>query len=191
MSLAKDRGPTAPFSTFTAFKSWWTRLRAIAVHIGAHGEPDNIRKLAFLHHAFWTRISSKTMRDAGFREDEVPPHGALLFASAFNGETSTYIRGFSNELAEEMNALWEGCVGWQGAEDFDKLFDFILAYSRPIDMFFNAYECSAKEIRAAVRLRAGLDALFEAADHSSPEEFQRRYLHVAQTVWGNALEEPK
>ena len=191
MGIAKDRGPTAPFSTFTAFKSCWTRLRAIAVHIGAHGEPDNIRKLAFLHHAFWTRITPRAFRNAGFRDGEATPQGALLFASAFNGETSTYIRGFSNELAEEMNALWEGCEDWQGAEDFDKLFDFILSYQRPIDMFFNAYDCSAKEIRAALRLRAGLDALLDVAERVSPEEFERRYLEVAQTVWGNALEAPR
>jgi hypothetical protein len=128
------------------------------------------------------------MKRAGFTDEEIPEHGALLFCSAFNGDASTYIRGFSDELANEMDALWSGSIGWKGAGDFIPLFEFIGDHARPIQLFFNNYRNTAKEIRAAVRLRAGIDTLFDVADGGNPEAFKKQYLLVAQTMWGDALQ---
>jgi hypothetical protein len=183
-----DAGRTAAFATFSPFKSFLKRIEAIFVHIGAHGEDEHIKPLRFLHHAFWVRIAPRTMKKAAFADEEIPKHGALLFCSAFNGDASTYIRGFSDELSEEMDALWSGSEEWKGAGDFLPLFDFINDHARPIQFFFNNYRNTSKEIRAAVQLRAGLDALFDKAYEGNAEAFKREYLRVAQTMWGNAEE---
>lgn len=176
---------TAPFSTFSPFASRMGSWLSILIHVLAHGEDENIKRVAFLHHARWTRITRRALTKAGFSRDELPPWGALLFVSAFNGEGSTYIRGFSEKLGDKMNALWGGCVNWTDARNLDRLFDFINTYSRPIDFFYNAYEHTATELRAALRLRSRVDALVELADLPDDETFQARYLQVAQEMWGN------
>jgi hypothetical protein len=190
MGRSSEKGPTTAFSTFTPFKSWFARLYSRVVHFGAHGEDENIKPLAFLHHAFWATITPDELRTAGFRRDEAPEHGALLFVSAFNGDASTYIRGFSDDLGTEMDALWGGCQDWTTATDFHELFAFILSYRRTIDTYFNAYHSTSSEIRASMRLRSGVDMLLELSDQGDPKAFARRYLHVAQTMWGNAEESP-
>jgi hypothetical protein len=180
---------TAPFSTFSPFASRMDSWLAILIHVLAHGEDENIKRVAFLHHARWTRITRRALKKAGFSPAELPPWGALLFVSAFNGEGSTYIRGFSEKLGDKMNALWGGCVNWTDARKLDELFDFIGTYSRPIDLFYNAYEHTATELRAALRLRSRVDALVELADLTGDAEdddaFKKRYLEVAQEMWGN------
>jgi len=176
---------TTAFSTFSPFASRLGNWLSILIHGLAHGEDENIKPLAFLHHARWSRITRKALKRAGLAPEEIPPWGALLFVSAFNGEGSTYIRGFSDKLGEKMNALWGGCVNWTDAKKLDELFDFINAYSRRIDLFYNAYDHTATELRAALRLRFRVDALVELADTEDDEAFKARYLQVAQEMWGN------
>lgn len=190
MGRSSEQGRTTAFSTFTPFKSWFTRLYSRVVHFGAHGEDGNIKPLAFLHHAFWATITPTALKDAGFSAKEVPEQGALLFVSAFNGDASTYIRGFSDELGTEMDALWSGCKDWTTATDFNELFTFILGFHRPIDTYFNAYHSTSQEIRVSMGLRSGVDMLLELADQGDARAFAEKYLEVAQTTWGNAGETP-
>jgi hypothetical protein len=176
---------TTPFSTFSPFASRTGSWGSILSLVLAHGEDENIKRLAFLHHARWTRLTRRALKKAGFTPDELPPWGAFLFVSAFNGEGSTYIRGFSEKLGEKMNALWGGCSNWTDAKNLDGLFDFINTYSRKIDLFYDAYEHTAAELRAALRLRSRVDALVELADSLDDDTFKARYLQVAQEMWGN------
>jgi len=177
------KGATTAFCTFTPFKSRCARALHWVVLKGAPVNTEKIRLRRFLHYMAFAAVSPRQLKRA-----QIPLHprlrsGAMLFISAFNGNAEPYIRGFSENLAGQMNDLWRGCVDWLGAEEYDNLEKFIEQYRRRADFHFNAYPDASVNLLTALRLRAELDELVALA-HRDPKGFLDGYRRAAQVAWG-------
>lgn len=184
------KAQTSAFVTFSPFKSGCDRLLMIGVLIGAHTQTAAARKPEFLHTARFCRVRPKHLRRAGLSSDKLG-EGALLFLSSYNGDATSYFKGFSDPLSDVMNAVWKHCVDWTSAKPFPELMAFIDAYRRRSQSYFNAYPMSAKRIRASLLLRRQLDklnALAHSAPHSAAgdQEFAAAFEHASQLLWGNS-----
>jgi hypothetical protein len=178
------RGATTAFCTFTPFKSFWARIWHFFVLKGAPLATDKIRNLRFLHYMSFVTVTPKHLKRAQLPDQKRLRSGAMLFISAYNGAEDTYFRGFHSDLDNQMNSLWGGCVDWMGAEEYKRLGEFIAAYRRHSDFHFSAYPDASKNLRVALRLRAGLDDLIDVAHRDSKQEFLKAYRQLAQVVWG-------
>ncbi len=65
--------------------------------------------------------------------------GDLLFTSNFDGDMKHYFRSFSLQLTRDINAVWENCEDYPGAEDFDRLWQYVKEHQRTTRTFYNAY----------------------------------------------------
>jgi acyl carrier protein phosphodiesterase len=113
-------------------------------------------------------------------------HGGVLFVTAFNGDAEVYFRGFSNNVADAMNAVWSHCQNWTNASPYKELDTFIRRYRRPVTAHFNAYPQRTVSLRAALELRTELDLLVRDASRITPHEFKARYDRILHRRAGSA-----
>lgn len=181
------KGLTAAFSTFSYFKSGFSRAMEWVVLMGAPTQSVKARKLEFLHTAHFCRVSPKQLKRAGLQPKRPFNSGALLFLSTYNGDGDVYFRGFSDKIAGPLNQVWTPCIGWQAASPYPLLRAFIKAERQETAMFHHAYPDTAQGIRSSLRLRRRLDQLHALAFdvHKSDEEFENEFRTLAQRQWGN------
>jgi hypothetical protein len=184
------KASTAAFTTFTPFRSWLSRQLERLPLIGAVTAEREVRKRKFLHHAYFVRLSPRHFKRVGLPTDGPLKNGALLFLSAFNGDSEAYFRGFSNDLHAPMDQIWKHCVDWETARVFDNLQRFITRYRRRVTMFYNVYEDTSTVVRESLLVREALDETLRlASSGASDAEFQRAYRRLAQVAWGTPREE--
>ena len=145
----------------------------------------DVRALKFLHYAHFTRVSACALRRAGLKTKGRLRHGGFLFNSAYNGDAEAYFRGFSEQLTEHMNDLWDTSVGWVDATPYQNLATFIRRYQRPVDAHVNAYPNRASAVRTALEIRTEVDRLAAVALSSDDATFEREYQATAMKLWGN------
>lgn len=180
------KGATAAFATFSPFKSFWDRIREHVVFTFASTANPAVRERDFLHYAYFANVTPKQLARAGIDPKGSLEHGALLFLSAYNGPAEIYFRGFSDKLHENMNSLWNGCIGWKTARDYRNLDAFIRSYRRNTTAFFNNYAEASKGLRRALGFRIKLDQLIAAAHGATnASEFANAYDRFVQVIWGN------
>ncbi len=182
----KLKGKTSAFATFSPFRSFFHRLNELFVFTFAPTANKAVREREFLHYAYFTRVTPRALARAGIAPNASLEHGALLFISAYNGDAEIYFRGFSDELHDKMDRLWEGCEDWKPAKDYRNLDRFIRSYRRDIDTFFEGYGDTATGVRRALRFRGTLDRLIAAAcSDENSKAFADAYGYFVQRLWGN------
>jgi hypothetical protein len=182
----KVKGRTAAFATFSPFRSFKRRLDELVVFSFAPTNNKAVREREFLHYAYFSNVTPRALARAGIAPTGALKHGALLFISAYNGDPEVYFRGFSDDLNDKMDRLWEGCVDWETAKKYRNLDRFIRTYRRDIDMFFDGYGDRAVGVRRSLKFRTGLDRLLRAARSAeSGAAFAEAYAYFVQLIWGN------
>ena len=84
--------------------------------------------------------------------------GDLLFTSNFDGEMKSYFRSFALELTSDIDAVWENCVGYPGAHDFDLLWQYIKQHQINTATFYCAYpNLTMPQILKLQTLKQGFD----------------------------------
>jgi hypothetical protein len=126
------------------------------------------------------------MKRAGFTPTARLENGGFLFNSAYNGDAEVYFRGFSDDLDDVMNKLWDPTVAWDNAAPYPKLEKYILDYCRDVDVHVNAYPSFSTGIRDTLTVRNEVDELTDAASRMTDAEFEAAYERAAQRIWGNA-----
>jgi hypothetical protein len=182
MKEQNAKGATTAFSTFTPFRSWWARFTHWFVVQAAPVATDQIRRQRVVQHMSFFSVGPGALKRAQMAGTKRPSSGAMLLISAHEGKTEPFIRELSATLAQGMNRLWGGCVGWKGAESYDDVSAFVEAYQRRADLHFNAVALTSSRSRAALRLRAEIDELIALA-HRDPSQFLQGYRRAAQVAW--------
>ena len=111
------------------------QLRAVLAGIQAH--PDSpIKRISTIHFARWVIIDN----DA-----------SLLFCSNFDGSLDTYLRDFVELAADGLDAIWNNCIGYPGAQPFEQFADYVYENQVKTDLFYPAYpEASVRKIIKAL-----------------------------------------
>jgi hypothetical protein len=183
-----QKGNTFAFVTFSPFKSLLGLFSEIFVLRLAHKKQiqTDVRRLEFLHYAHFTRVTPFALFRSGFPFTWRLLRGGFLFNSAYNGDAEVYFRGFSTDLREHMNDLWQSSVDWVDAKPYKHLEKFIQRYQRTVTAHVNAYPSYVNAIRAALEVREEVDRLMDAAETMTDAEFDKVYEDTVMKLWGNA-----
>ena len=110
------------------------------------GLPTPVGLIRQIHFARWVIIDRK-----------IGP-AELLFTSNFDGEMKSYFRSFALELTSDINTVWENCEGYPGAEDFDRLWQYIKQHQINTATFYCAYpNLTMPQIQRLQALKDGFD----------------------------------
>ncbi|MCK5791946.1 MAG: hypothetical protein KAH34_13935 [Ketobacter sp.] len=114
------------------------------------GIPTPIRLVQTIHFArwvIWTEPSSG--------EDK------LIFTSNYDGSMWQYLRDFSTLIADDMDRVWNNCVGYpeQGCRDFDAFWHYVKAHQVETTAFYAAIpDETLLERQALRRFKLNFDA---------------------------------
>ena len=96
--------------------------------------------------------------------------GDLLFTSNFDGEMKSYFRSFALELTSDIDAVWENCVGYPGAHDFDLLWQYIKQHQINTATFYCAYpNLTMPQILKLQALKQGFDEFVRKTAAAAPQ----------------------
>lgn len=93
------------------------------------GIPTPIRLVQTIHFARWV-----IWADLASGEDK------LIFTSNYDGSMWQYLRDFSTLIAEDMDRVWNNCVGYpeQGCRDFEAFWSYVRAHQVETSAFYAA-----------------------------------------------------
>lgn len=98
-----------------------------------------IAKINTIHYASWAII------DGGER---------LLFTTNFDGDWGAYLDTFLKEASVGLNAIWENCREYPGAESPEKFKDYVKAHEVNVELFHAAYpEATVKQVQKAIGIQ--------------------------------------
>lgn len=155
-------------------RRWSPPLRAVLRVKSWLGPDTTLRRLSFIHVAYWVMID----RFPG--ETRRRRYSYLLFVSNFNGSWLDYIDVFSRAVPQKMALLWGSSYGFPGPMPPRPFTEYIRDVDWPLAHYFSAYPgATATEIASALRVRQGF-----AERLSRPQELDDVQLVRA---WRNLL----
>lgn len=107
------------------------------------------KKLPTIHFARWVIFDNDTR---------------LLFTSNFDGSWEAYIRDFSVEAPDAMDAVFKACEGYpeKGSRDFEAFKQFVRDHQVPTNLFYAAYpDASVKAVLKALAVKKLTDDFVE------------------------------
>lgn len=93
------------------------------------GIPTPIRLVQTIHFARWV-----IWADPASGDDK------LIFTSNYDGSMWQYLRDFSTLIADDMDRVWNNCVGYpeQGCRDFDAFWNYVREHQVETSAFYAA-----------------------------------------------------
>lgn len=187
------RGPTSAFATLTPLRPR-QRLREWLILVGTsltRGNEDRIQERTFLHHALWVNVPARKLRRAKPQKGREERTHSVLFISYFTDDLLDYLRGFTEKLAPEMDALWGQCTEWKGAASFGEAKRFVLNHRWRTDAYFNGRkDLNVGDTRVALATRLKLDELarlLDAREDPSGAAFKSAYVDAVNTAFGQGV----
>lgn len=114
-----------------------------AILARAQASPNGalFKKIPTIHFARWVVFDNDTR---------------LLFTSNFDGSWEAYIRDFSVQAPDEMDAVFNACEGYpeKGSRDFPAFMQFVRDHQVPTNLFYAAYpDASVKAVLKALAVK--------------------------------------
>ena len=106
------------------------------------GIPTPIRLVQTIHFARWV-----IWEDASSGDDK------LIFTSNYDGSMWQYLRDFSTLIADDMDRVWNNCLGYpeRGCRDFEAFWDYVKAHQVETTAFYAAIPDETLLERQALR----------------------------------------
>lgn len=87
----------------------------------------------------------------------------MIFASTFDGDWESYINDFGTILPDEIDLLFQECVGYPGIHSLN-IKDWIVQQQVTAIGFYSAYpDAPVRQIWKALKTKAAFDTLLDAA----------------------------
>ncbi len=115
--------------------------KALLAKAQASPNPALFKKLPTIHFARWVVFDNDTR---------------LLFTSNFDGSWEAYLRDFSLDAPDEMDAVFNACEGYpeKGCRDFEAFKQFARDNQVPTNLFYSAYpHASVKAVLRALEVK--------------------------------------
>jgi hypothetical protein len=142
--------PIKPGRTPEGIMTYQQRLEAVLKSIRdreMQGIPTPIRLILTIHFARWIIWQDK-----------------LIFTSNFDGSMWQYLRDFANLIADDLDRVWENCIGYpqQGSADFDAFWDYVCKHQVSTTAFYaDNFMESVQRRRALLRFKSNFDAFLQ------------------------------
>jgi hypothetical protein len=171
-TLADNRaGRATALTTLTPLPRGWTPLLKAVLKVKSWTGPDKtLRRLSFIHAAYWVVI------DHFPAETKPNRYSYLLFISNFNGSWFDYIDVFSRLVPKKMALLWGSSYGFPGATPPRSFTSYIRANDRPPEHYYSAYPgATTTEIASALRVSDRFEAEVAPAAELDPPQLAQAW----------------
>jgi hypothetical protein len=176
-TLADNRaGRATALTTLTPMPRIWSLPLRLLLKVKSRVGPDpTLRRLSFIHAAYWVVIDRFPLEKTRSR------YSYLLFVSNFNGSWFDYIDVFSTVVPQKMALIWGTSYGFPGAQPPRAFTHHIRANDRPLEHYYSAYPgATTTEIASALRVdqqfRTELAAVAAAGDPGRLAQSWRDFL---------------
>jgi hypothetical protein len=107
----------------------------------------------------------------------------LVFESNFDGDLDMYIGRLATEAKEEVDGLWQHCIGYPGVENVPAF----IAYMKccQVDTTFYFADVNDKTVRqtlTALQTQSAVAAFIEKSQGEPPEQLQQAFLKFMEQV---------
>jgi len=191
--MSNIAGKAYAMNVLTPVKPWKTSIQLLIFMVtrALPQQLGGLLGLKLIHFARWViirRTQWPSPGGAGGQPGLVNDH--VLFLSNFNGTWDQYIDAFADGIPTGLDMLWYASTKYPHSIPISSFKDYITANQIDTNYYYNATPGSAqRDIKAALRVRAGLAQL--AKDHATmdPAAFAAAYRRVLGGL-ANSLASP-
>ncbi len=176
--MSNRTGRATALTVLSPVKPGWSlflrlRFRLIQLFPGLTTE---LRKLSFIHFAFWAIVERLPYNGPPQEEDRLH-YKYLLFESNFNGLWDEYIDAFSSVLPDRMKKIWGSSYGFPGPVPVDPFKDYIRNNEYEVSHYYSAYpQASVTMVQGALALQRRFSTFAtQVRDDMAPQDFQAAY----------------
>lgn len=86
----------------------------------------------------------------------------LMFATNFDGDVEDYMRDFALKAPQGIDAIWGHCEGYPGAENYERLRDYILGCAIDTTGYYVGYpDATVQDILKALTVKKKVEAFID------------------------------
>ena len=159
------------------YTTWINRVIFRAVQLPFLNLLDGLITLSLIHYARWVIVKpSQFPHLASSQPKETIKYTYMFFFSNFNGSWTQYIDSFHMSIPPGLNLFWCKNVKYPGSVPLQPFHAYITYNQIWTSHYYNAYPTAASnDVKAAKRIKAGLEAFIDDTKNASPDDFKKKY----------------
>jgi hypothetical protein len=107
----------------------------------------------------------------------------LIFESNFDGDLDTYLKDLAEKIPNEVNAIWQHCVGYPGTQDLGKFKAYMKKCQLETTFFFaDVNDKTVQQTLLALRTQKAVSDFMEEVQGMPAEELQRAFVAFSQKL---------
>ena len=141
------------------------------------GALDGLLTLSLIHYARWAIVRpSQFPRLHPDQPAETIKYAYMFFFSNFNGSWTQYVDSFHMAIPTGLDSFWRKNLRYPRSVPLQPFHAYITYNQIWTNHYYNAYPSAASnDVKAARRIKRGLEAFVEDARNSSPGDFKIKY----------------
>jgi hypothetical protein len=190
--MSNIAGKAYAMNVLTPVRPWQTSIQFL-IFMVVRALPQQLRGLLglkLIHFARWVIIRRNQWPTPGNIRAPTLSNDHVLFLSNFNGTWDQYIDAFADGIPTGLDILWYASIKYPHSIPITDFKNYISANQIDTAYYYNATPGSAqRDIKAALRVHARLQALAKAHAGADPAAFAAAY-HDAAGDLANSLAAP-
>ena len=138
---------------------------------------NGLLTLSLIHYAQWAIVRpSQFPYLGGDQKRETINYNYMFFFSNFNGSWTQYVDSFHMSIPSGLNLFWKRNIRYPGSVPLQPFHDYITFNQVWTNHYYNAYPtASSNDVKAAKRIKGGLEAFIGDTKDDYPDEFKKKY----------------
>ena len=159
------------------YTAWINRLIFWAAQLPFLSVLNGLTTLSLIHYARWAIVKpSEFPRLDPSQPKETIKYSYMFFFSNFNGSWTQYVDSFHMAIPSGLDLFWFKNVKYPGSVPLQPFHAYITYNQIWTNHFYNAYPIAASnDVKAAKRIKAGLEQFIAGTKDESPDDFRKRY----------------
>ncbi len=159
------------------YTAWINRLIFWAAQLPFLDVLNGLLTLSLIHYARWVIVKpSQFPHLASSQPKETIKYAYMFFFSNFNGSWTQYVDSFHMSIPDGLNLFWYKNMKYPGSVPLQPFHAYINYNQIWTSHYYNAYPTAASnDVKAAKRIKGGLEAFIDDTKNASPDEFKTKY----------------
>lgn len=159
------------------YTAWINRLIFWAAQLPVLSVLDGLITLSLIHYARWAIVKPSHFPHLGSSQPkETIKYTYMFFFSNFNGSWKQYVDSFHMSIPTGLDLLWFRNLKFPKSVPLQPFHAYITFNQIWTSHYYNAYPtAAANDVKAAKRIKAGLEEFIGNTKNASPDEFKRKY----------------